>query len=94
MKTRRNPIGAEQQIDLLPLEEIKPTPENIARLVHYEVFNTGQRWQVAGFGGRRSGQIGVAIGTLALKHAGGYEVVLRFPDGKIDTFAPMSLFPA
>lgn len=93
MPQAQTPIDQEGQGTLCALPEVKPSPEVIASLVHYEVFNNGARWIVGGMG-RRGGQIGVAIGSLALKHAGGYEIVLRFPDGKIDSFSPMALFPA
>lgn len=54
-----------------------------------------QYWQVSGEGrGRRSQQTGKAIAIVGLVHAGEYEVVLQFPDGKLDSFSPFSLFPA
>lgn len=49
---------------------------------------------VGGIFGRRAGQIGRFIGTIGLRHVAGYEIVLQFPDGKMDTFNPHDLFPA
>lgn len=51
----------------------------------------GAKCRVAG-SGRRGGQLGVQIAIIGLKHAHSHEVVLRFPDGKIDSFTPHNLF--
>lgn len=74
---------------------VDPAPYQIpelARLVRFEAITNGQQWRVGGVG-VRSGQTGRAVGIIALKHSAGYEVVLRFADGKHDTFSPMTLFP-
>lgn len=73
---------------------MKLPSDEILKLIRYEEVANGQRWLVGGVGGRRSGEVGECIGILALRHAEGYEVVLKFPDGKIDSFAPLALFPA
>lgn len=44
--------------------------------------------------GRRSGEVGEAIGTICFKHDSGYEVVVEFDDGKQESFAPNALRPA
>lgn len=64
------------------------------KLIRWEPTENGGYWQVGGFGGRRSGEVGRCVGIIALKHAGGYEVALEFEDGKVETFVPLSLFPA
>lgn len=66
---------------------------DISRLVKYEPMPNGGVVRVLGVG-RRSSEIGQCIGIISLKHASGYEVVVRFDDGKIETFSPMGLAPA
>jgi len=51
------------------------------------------RWRVGGVG-RRANEIGEEVAIVGLKHASSHEVVLRFPDGKLDSFSPIDLFPA
>lgn len=67
-------------------------PLDVSKLVVFNPNPHGQRWRSAS-GDFRRGVEGVAIGTICLKHASGYEVVLQMDDGSIDSFAPMSLFP-
>lgn len=71
----------------------KPSSDIIARMVQYEVVSDGPRFTVAGYKGRRAGEIGTVVGILSLKHVPGYEVVLRFSDNKTDSFNPYQLFP-
>lgn len=66
---------------------------DIARLVVFNENPFRSRW-VVGASSKRSGQIGECLGTIGLRHGSGYEVVLLFDDGKIDTYAPLSLYPA
>jgi len=70
-----------------------PVKVDLNRLVTFEPAHTPGYWSVGGEGGRRSGEVGECLGVISLRHASGYEVVLQFPDGAIDTFAPMNLFP-
>lgn len=70
------------------------TPKiDLLRFVQWAEYADQPRVRVAGVG-KRGGQIGRALGNVSLKHAGAYEVVVLFDDGKIESFAPMSLFPA
>lgn len=62
------------------------------KFVKWTPYAIRRRVLVAGVG-RRGGQVGTALGNIALRHAGGYEVVVEFPDGKQESFAPMALFP-
>lgn len=64
----------------------------VAGVVRYEETPDGSHWRV-GPGDQRQGQVGRAIGILALRHVSGYEVVLQFDGGKVDTFSPMQLMP-
>jgi len=50
-------------------------------------------YRVSGIGTKRAGQVGQHAGTIGLRHCGGYEVLLQFEDGKVESFSPMSLFP-
>lgn len=65
---------------------------DVSRLVRFEKTPNGARWLV-GPGDGRQGQRGKCIGIVSLKHAPGYEVVLQLDNGKVDSFAPMQLFP-
>lgn len=69
------------------------TPKvDVTRFVQWTEYPDRPLVRVGGTG-RRAGQTGYALGNIALKHAGGYEVVVQFGDGKVESFAPMSLFP-
>lgn len=72
--------------------QLDVTAIDLARFVDFNVITEPQPWRVAGFG-RRGRQIGMSVGVIALRHAAGYEVVLQFPDGKLDSFNPHDLFP-
>jgi len=63
-----------------------------SRFVRCEPIADGQRYRV-GPGDRRTGQSGVVVAIISLKHSPGYEVVLHLDSGKQDSFAPMQLFP-
>ncbi|SAI59118.1 Uncharacterised protein [Bordetella ansorpii] len=65
---------------------------DLSRFVRCEIVENGPRYLV-GPGDRRAGQFGQVIAIIALRHAGGYEVVLQLDSGKQDTFAPMQLLP-
>lgn len=65
---------------------------DVSRFVKCNAYPEPRSVKVGGCG-RRAGQAGMAIASIALKHAGGYEVVVEFPDGKLDSFAPLDLFP-
>lgn len=70
------------------------TPQiDVSKFVKFEASTGTQRFQVGGVDGRRSGEVGLCLGVISLRHAGGYEVLLEFPDGKVESFAPMALFP-
>lgn len=52
-------------------------------------------WRVMGQrGGRRSQEVGKAVCNVNLRHAPGFELVLLFPGGKMDSFRPDMLCPA
>ena len=68
------------------------TTINIAKLIRWKPVTDGARWRVGGTG-RMSGQAGRGVGIISLRRHSGYEVVLQFDDGSIDTFAPLSLYP-
>lgn len=65
---------------------------DLLRLIHFEADPYGQQWEV-GPGDKRAGRRGTSIGVVGLRHAAGYEVVLRMDDGSLESFAPMQLFP-
>lgn len=64
----------------------------IERFVSVEFIETGARW-IVGPGDKRQGSRGVAVATIGFRHSRGYEVVLQLDNGKLDSFAPMQLFP-
>lgn len=69
-----------------------PKPD-LLRFVQWAEYPDQPAVRVAGTG-KRGGQVGRALGNVSLKHDGGYEVVVLFDDGKMESFTPMSLFPA
>lgn len=64
---------------------------NLRKYVRVEATPPTQ-YQIGGVG-RRGGQIGTSIAVIGFKHASGYEVLLQFPDGKLDTFTAFDCFP-
>ncbi len=69
------------------------TPEWIrAKFVDVSMASPGQRWRVMKSGKHRD-KIGDIVATIGLRHAPGYEVVLKFEDGTIESFAPNALCP-
>lgn len=69
------------------------TPKlDLSRFVQWNEYPERPLVRVGGVG-RRAGQVGSALGNVALKHASGYEVVVQFSDGRVESFAPLDLFP-
>jgi len=77
-------------VSALPLAT---TGLDLNKLVLFHQTPFPRRWSM-GAGDKRAGVKGTELGTIVLRHGGGYEVVLQLDDGSIDTFHPMSLFPA
>jgi hypothetical protein len=73
-----------------------PLPPALRNNKYFTPVAPGSFWQVAGEPprARRAMQIGEQVGLVGLPHSGGYEVWLRFADGKMDSFNPHELFPA
>lgn len=68
------------------------TPKiDVSRFVQWSPSPEPQRVILAGERARR--RAGLALGIIGLKHAGGYEVVVQFDDGKIESCHPMNLLP-
>jgi len=65
---------------------------DVSRFVTWTPVEDGQYLRV-GSGDQRAGQRGRQIGVIALKHSPGYEVVMQLDNGRIESFAPMQLFP-
>lgn len=72
--------------------QLDVTSIDLARFVDFNPIPDPQRRRVAGMG-RRGQQVGTEVGIIALRHSAGYEVVLQFADGKLDSFNPHELFP-
>lgn len=68
------------------------TDLDLNRLVDFHPAPHSTRYVVVE-GSKRDGTAGVILGTIALRHAGGYEVVLQLDNGRIDTFGPHGLRP-
>jgi len=63
--------------------------------VTYSNETLPQRWTVSGTRqARRGQQTGESVAIIGLKGSSDYVVVLRFPDGKMESFGPHRLFPA
>lgn len=66
---------------------------DLRRFVKFEPATGQQHYRVGGIGGRRSGEEGLCVGVICLRHSAGYEVVLQFSDGKVESFSPHALLP-
>ena len=69
------------------------TALDVRRFVQVNEFSEPYPRYVVGSGNSRVGQRGAAIATIGLKHAGGYEILMHMDNGRIESFAPMQLFP-
>lgn len=70
------------------------TKIDLSRFVKFEPASGEERyWRVSGTG-RRGGLVGRYAGVISFRHAGAYEVLLQFNEGKIESFSPLSVFPA
>lgn len=63
----------------------------LEKILTFEPVDSGAQYKVAGIG-HRSGLVGVCVGIIGFRKSGGYEVLLRFPDGSVEPFPPMALF--
>lgn len=61
---------------------------DLGKFVEFEAAIAPMRYRVAA-----SRTCGTALGVIRLKHARGYEVLLRHDDGTITSHNPHSLFP-
>lgn len=71
----------------------KPLRIDLGRFVKFEPSTGEQHYRVGGIGGRRSGEVGLCAGVIGLRHSAGYEVLLQFSDGKVESFSPHALLP-
>lgn len=83
------------------LNRVAPAPGDLdpdelrRRFVAVEMFPQESYWTPSGESrARRAGQVGKAVCSIHFRHSAGYEIVLQFPDGKLDSFNPQMLFPA
>lgn len=81
-----NELAAQASFDL------GKTRVDLNRLVTFNADPFGARWMCVE-GSRRFGLRGRSLGTICLRSASGYEVVLLLDDGRIESFAPLSLLP-
>lgn len=73
--------------------DLGPTRVDLNKLVAFNPDPHGTKWRCIE-GSERRGLIGVSIGTICLRHAAGYEVLLQLEDGRLASFAPDALAPA
>lgn len=65
-----------------------------AKMVDVEAFPEPQPWRVCdAWGSKRWDHVGQAVAVIRLRHSPGYEIVLQFPDGKLESFGPHALCP-
>ncbi len=93
---KRDSCTREQAIEKLEAEVAGKESDATLRRRFVEIIRIPHDawWRVTPSpGARRAGQVGKAVANVGLRHAGGYELVLKFQDGKLDSFAPNNLSP-
>lgn len=70
-----------------------PARVDLNKLVAFNPDPHGATWTCIE-GSERRGLVGVSIGTICLRHAAGYEVLLQLEDGRLASFSPDVLVPA
>lgn len=66
--------------------------EILRRFVDVTIDPNAETWKVMKTCSRM-GEIGRAVAVIGLKHSSGYEIVIRFADGKMESFTAMDLYP-
>lgn len=72
--------------------DLGPVSVDLNRLVDFHPDPRGAMWESVE-GSKRCGLRGKSLGTIGLRHAGGYEVLLQLEDGTLATFSPQALQP-
>jgi hypothetical protein len=67
-------------------------PAEMLRFVEFQPDPFGSRWECVE-GSVRRGARGVSLGSLSVRHASGYAILLKLDNGKFDTFPPNALRP-
>lgn len=71
---------------------LNTTDVDLNRLVDFHPAPHSTRYVVVE-GSKRDGLAGLMLGTIALRHAGGYEVVLQLDNGRVESFGAHGLRP-
>jgi hypothetical protein len=81
------------QAPLPTLDGIDIRTLDVRPFIKFEPNTEGGYWQVCGGFTRRYHQIGLSVGVIHIPGGRAHVHVLRFADGKFDTFHAMDLFP-
>ncbi|HHQ2714233.1 TPA: hypothetical protein ACSPMB_000061 [Pseudomonas aeruginosa] len=88
------PKYSPRQYPTLELEGVdSPVAVDLARLVRVSPSPFQSQWEVVGGSGKWLNRIGRHVGALEIVNSRAHGILLEFPDGQVQAFNPMDMFP-
>lgn len=70
-----------------------PVSVDLSRLVKVSPSPFQTQWEVAGGSGKWLRNIGRHVGSIEISNSRAHGILLQFPDGQLQSFHPIDLFP-
>ncbi|HDU2622434.1 TPA: hypothetical protein RE968_003399 [Pseudomonas aeruginosa] len=70
-----------------------PVTVDLSRLVRISPSPFQSQWEVVGGSGKWHNRIGRHVGALEIVNSRAHGILLEFPDGQVQAFNPMDMFP-
>lgn len=70
-----------------------PVTVDLSRLVRISPSPFQSQWEVVGGSGKWRNRIGRHVGALEIVNSRAHGILLEFPDGQVQAFNPMDMFP-
>lgn len=88
------PKYSPRQYPALELEGVdSPVAVDLSRLVRVSPSPFQSQWEVVGGSGKWHNRIGRHVGALEIVNSRAHGILLEFPDGQVQAFNPMDMFP-